>query len=288
MSKYQDRFIEVVNYIEGNLDADLDIDKLCKLAYLSKYHFHRQCSAFFGMSVIMLARTLRLKRAAYQLAYRDDGKILDIALANGYESHEAFSRVFKKHFEKSPSDFRKNPDWDPWHSQYEPVLRLRENMMNKNFEFKVEVIDFPETSIAVMEHQGAPNLLGGTIRKFIEWRKLNKLPPHKSKTFNLVYDDPNVVAPDEYRFDICCAINHDVEQNNYGVVNKKIPAGKCALVRHVGSDDAIGVVVNYLYSNWLVSSNFEVRDFPIFFERVSFFPEVSENEMITNVYLPVA
>lgn len=287
MTKYRDRFIEVVSYIESNLDADLDVDELCRRAYLSKYHFHRQCSAFFGMSVISLVRLLRLKRAAYQLAYRDDDKIVDIALANGYESHEGFSRVFKKHFDKSPFEFRKTPDWTPWHFKYEPVLKLRTKIMNENSEFQVKVIDFPETAIAVMEHRGAPNLLGTTIHKFIEWRKLNHLPPKQSKTFNLVYDDPNVTEPQDYRFDICCSVNQLVEPNDYGVVNKVIPAGKCAVVRHIGSDDSIGVAVNFLYSKWLLDSPFEVRDFPVFFERVSFFPEVPENEMITDIYLPV-
>lgn len=45
--------------------------------------------------------------------------------------------------------------------------------------------------------------------------------------------------------------------------------------------------VHYLYSEWLQDSNFEVRDFPIFFERVSFFPEVPENELVTDIYLPI-
>ncbi len=287
MTKYQDRFVEVINYIEANLDADLDVDKLCQLACLSKYHFHRQCSAFFGMSVMSLARLLLLKKAAYQLAYRDDEKVVDIALANGYESHEAFSRAFKKYFNKSPSCFRKNPDWTSWHSRYEPILKLRTKVMNEKANFKVDIVDFPETLIAVMEHRAAPNLLGNTIQKFIEWRKANHLPPSKCKTFNLVYDDPNLTEPENYRFDIGCSIEQAVEENDCGVVSKTIPAGQCAVIRHVGSDDSIGVAVNFLYAEWLLDSGFEVRDFPVFFERVSFFPEVSENEMITDVYLPL-
>jgi AraC family transcriptional regulator len=287
MTKYRAQFIDVVNYIDANLDMELDVERLCQLVYLSKYHFHRQFSSYFGMPVISLARLLRLKRAAFQLAYRVDRKIVDIALANGYESHEAFSRAFKKYFEQSPFEFRKSPDWAPWHSKYEPVIKLRTKIVNENIDFKVELIDFPETSIAVLAHRGAPKLLGSTIQKFIEWRKTNRLPPSKSKTFNLVYDDPAVIAPEDYRFDICCSIDCEVEPNDYGIVNKKIPSGKCALVRYIGSDDSIGVAVKFLYSTWLLESGFKVRDFPIFFERVSFFPEVSENEMITDIYLPI-
>lgn len=287
MTKYRNQFMDVVNYIDANLDGELDVERLCQLAYLSKYHFHRQFSSHFGMPVISFVRLLRLKKAAFQLAYRIDEKIVDIALANGYESHEAFSRAFKKHFGKSPFEFRKTPDWTPWRSKYEPVIKLRTKIMNENTIFKVDLIDFPETSIAVLEHRGAPNLLGNAIQKFIEWRKINHLPPNKSKTFNLVYDDPAVTAPENFRFDLCCSVDFEVEPNEYGVVSKIIPAGKCAVVRHVGSDDSIGAVVNFLYSKWLLDSDFEVRDFPIFFERVSFFPEVSENEMITDIYLPI-
>lgn len=287
MSNYQDRFEKVISHIEANLDADLDIDTLCKLAHLSKYHFHRQCSAFMGMSVIKLVRLLRLKRAAYQLAYRDHERVLDIALANGYESHEAFSRVFKKHFDKSPSEFRKAANWTPWQEKYEPILMLRKNIMDNGTKFNVDIKAFPETLIAVMEHRGAPSLLGASLQKFIEWRKLSHLPPSKSKTFNLVYDDPNVTAPDDYRLDIACSVDKPIAANDYGIVNKVIPAGRCAVIRHIGSDDSIGVIVSFLYTQWLPKSKVEVRDFPIYFERVSFFPDVPENEMITDIYLPL-
>lgn len=287
MANYEDRFITVISYIEANLDSQLDIDKLCSKAHLSKFHFHRQCSIFFGMSVMSLVKLLRLKRAAHQLAYRDNDKIINIALDNGYESHEAFSRVFKKYFAKSPSDFKQSPDWSTWHKQYEPIRKLRTKIMNAKDKFKTQVVEFPETLIAAMEHRGAPNLLGKTIQAFISWRKENKLPPSKSKTFNLVYDDPSVTAAEKYRFDVCCSVDSAIGANRYGVVNKTIPAGKCAVVRHIGSDDAIGSVVAYLYSQWLTDSAFELRDFPIFFERVSFYPEVAEHEMITDVYLPI-
>lgn len=287
MTRYQDRFIEVIDYIEANLDRELDIERLCQLVFLSKYHFHRQCSAYFGMSVMSLVKLLKLKRAAYQLAYRNEEKILDIALENGFESHEAFSRAFKKRFNRSPSEFRRKPDWTPWHKQSEPIRMLRNKVMEHRTNFDAKVIDFPKTLLAAIEHRGSPRMLGNTIAKFIEWRKANKLPPSKSKTFNLVYDDPNTTAPEDYRFDVCCSVDKPIESNDYGAVNKIIPAGRCAVVRHVGSDDSIAAPVIYLYSEWLEESCSSIRDFPLFFQRVTFFPEVSENEMITDIYLPI-
>jgi AraC family transcriptional regulator len=281
------KYIEVLSFIEKNLDVELDIDQLCAITFLSKFHFHRQCSAFFGMSVMNLVRLLRLKRAGFQLAFRHEIKIIDISLDNGYASQEAFTRAFKKHYNQSPLDFRKAPNWHFWQAKYASVLNLRTRVMSQAKSKAVNIVDYPETLVAVMEHRAAPHLLNHTIQSFIEWRTENCLTPGNSKTFNLLYDDPNLTAADDYRFDLCCSIDQRISDSATEVVNKIIPAGKCAVIRHVGSDDNLAVVIDYLYSKWLNQSGYEIRDFPLFLERVSFFPDVLENNLITDVYLPI-
>jgi len=152
---------------------------------------------------------------------------------------------------------------------------------------EVKIVEFPETLLAVMEHRGAPDLLATSIQKFIRWRKANGLPPHKNRTFNLVYDDPNTTAPEDYRFDLACSVEKDLGNPDIGILSKIIPAGKCATIRHIGSDDTLGAIVYFLYAEWLEDSDFELRNFPVFFERVSFFPDVPENETVTDIYLPI-
>ncbi|KZN69817.1 AraC family transcriptional regulator [Pseudoalteromonas luteoviolacea] len=287
MSRIKEKFIEVLEYIEANLDRDLDIHQLCQFAHLSKFHFHRQCSAYFGMPVASLVRLLRLKRAGYQLAFRHEMKIIDIALNAGFDSHEAFSRAFKKHFCSSPSNFRKSPDWNLWHRKYDPILLLRQKSKRIESVSAVEITSFEETLIAVHQHRGDPRKLGMSIKRFIDWRRENNLPPSASKTFNLLYNDPNLVSADEYQLDIGCAIESPVKENAFDVVTKRIPAGDCAVFRHIGSDDTLGLSVNYLYATWLPESTYQLRDFPIFLERVCFFPEVAECDAITDIYLPI-
>ena len=43
---YLSRMVNVLNYIQDNLDNDLCLDKLAKQAGFSRYHFHR---IFSGM-----------------------------------------------------------------------------------------------------------------------------------------------------------------------------------------------------------------------------------------------
>jgi AraC family transcriptional regulator len=215
-------------------------------------------------------------------------QIIDIWLASGYENYESFSRAFKKSIGQTPSEFRKRPQWNPWHSTYQPLSDLRiKHMKPENQPTKVKLITFKDTKVAALEHRGDPNLIGNSVRKFIEWRKQNNLPLQVSATFNILYDNPSETSPDDYRFDICASTERDVADNPFGVVEKTIPGGRCALIRHIGSDANLGESITYLYSKWLPLSGEEPRDFPLFLHRVSFFPDVPEHEAITDVFLPL-
>jgi AraC family transcriptional regulator len=285
---YRSRFRNVLEYIDSHLDDDLTIDRLSNVAAFSKYHFHRQFSELFGISVYKYVQLTRLKRASYQLAFRDRMSIVDVSLASGYEYHESFSRAFKKSIGQTPSEFRELPQWNPWHFIYQPLSDLRiEHMKPDNQPDCVKVTMFKETKVAVLEHRGDPNLIGDSVRKFIGWRKQNNLPPQVSDTFNILYDDPSETSPENFCLDICAATERDLTDNSFGVVEKTIPGGRCAVLRYIGDEANLGESITYLYSNWLPLSGEELRDFPLFLQRVKFFPDVPEHEAIIDVFLPL-
>jgi AraC family transcriptional regulator len=151
----------------------------------------------------------------------------------------------------------------------------------------VRLVSFPATRVASLEHRGSPLRLGESIRRFIEWRKANRLAPSTSAAYNIVYDDPDETPPEEFRFRLCAATNHTVAANDAGVTEMIIPAGRCALLRHVGSDDQLGRSIRHLYSSWLPTSGEDLRDYPLYLRRVAFFPDVPDSEAITDIYLPL-
>lgn len=285
---YRARMLGVLKYIDTHLDTDLSLDQLSNVAAFSRFHFHRQFSQHFGINVYQYVQQLRLKRASFELAFRTHRQVIDVALANGYDSPESFARAFKKSLGQSPTQFRAQPQWTTWHGHFQTLHAMRKLHMNTPLHAaQVSIVQFQETRVAVLEHRGAPELLGNTIRRFIEWRKLNKLPPAISATFNLVYDDPDDTPADEYRFDLCAATDMEIAPNTHGIVSKCIPAGRCAKIRHVGPDAGIGDCVRYLYQHWLPDSAEELRDFPLFFQRVTLYPDVPEQAMVTDIYLPL-
>jgi AraC family transcriptional regulator len=281
MKNYAKRFERVLTYIEEHLDDALNVDVLSNVACFSKFHFHRQFSQYVGMGVGAYVRRLRLKRAAHQLVF-GDLRIIDIALEAGFESPESFARAFRQAGGQSPSQFRTSPQWRPW------TKRMRLPPRERNEEMNVKIVNFVDTPIAVIEHRGAPELVNNSVLTFIEWRKESGLSPVKtSRTFGIVYDDPDATAPEDFRFDIGGEVTGPVPPNSQGVVSGTIPGGRCAVVRHLGSHDRIAESIYPFYREWLPESGEELRDFPLFFHYLNLLPDVPEHELMTDIYFPL-
>lgn len=280
---YAVRFQKVLDYINDNLDQDLSVERLSEVSNFSKFHFHRQFSRYCGISVGRYVLMMRLKRAAHRLAVDRSERMIDIALDAGFDTPESFSRAFKRVFKQTPSAFRRKPAWDTCVPQYGMDTWNRVKTMD------VRIIDFESALVAVLEHRGSPERVNSSASRFIEWRKASGLSPVlSSATFGIVYDDPDIVAPRDFRFDICGTVAQDVPANLYGVLTKRIPGGRCAVVRHLGAHDGLGDCVYYLFRQWLPGSGEELRDFPVYFQYLNFKPETPEDQLITDVYLPLA
>lgn len=151
----------------------------------------------------------------------------------------------------------------------------------------VELCHFPETKVAVIEHLGAPGSEKHTLQKLVDWRVENNLkrcPSHQS--YGVHFNDPTTVSPNEYRVDFCLSVVNDILPNKYNVIAKTIPKCRCAKLRHIGSRESISSA-HYLYNVWLKDSNEELGDFPMFFHYIDIGADLNENELITDIYLPL-
>ena len=149
------------------------------------------------------------------------------------------------------------------------------------------IVEREAVPVAAIEHRGDPARLGETLRTFIAWRREHRLHPSVSTTYNVVYDNPSDVPPEAFRMDICAATRAPVAPNAAGVAGKTLAGGRYAVLRHTGSDDTLGQSVAYLYADWLPASGEELRDAPLLFRRVRFYPDVPEHEAETDVLLPL-
>ncbi|WP_455887334.1 AraC family transcriptional regulator [Pseudomonas rustica] len=279
---YAKRFETARAYIDSHLEDDLSVTALSRIANFSAFHFHRQFTAYMGVPVSRYVQLMRLRRAAHQLVASPATPVLEAAFGAGFESPEAFCRAFKRAFGMAPSVFAKAPNWQAWSAVF-VVPHL-----SRSITMQIRIVDFAETSVAALDHRGPPGLVGESVARFRQWRITSgQSPVASSRTFGIPYDNPDTTPPDAFRFAVCGEMDEAVQPNGFGVHERVIPAGRCAVIRHSGSPDYIGETIYPLYRDWLPSSNEELRDHPLFFRYLSVYPETPLEQWETDIYVPL-
>ncbi len=99
---FMDQFIGV---IEENLtNVDIDVLQIAASLAMSRRKLYGKVKALTGQSVVEYIRNYRLRKAA-QLLVGEDIPISDVMERVGIDNASYFSRIFKKEFGESPSDF---------------------------------------------------------------------------------------------------------------------------------------------------------------------------------------
>ncbi len=85
-----------LEYVRTNLkNPKISVEDVAFHAGFTTNYFNQVFAAHTGFSVMEYIRFERLRKAAGQVQATDKD-ILDIALDNGYETHEGFTRSFKQ------------------------------------------------------------------------------------------------------------------------------------------------------------------------------------------------
>lgn len=106
LSCHRARISEVVSYLAAHLDDEPDAGMLARRAGLSSRQLARVFTRMIGESPCAHLRRLRLERAAVELR-TTRARVLTVALEAGFESHEAFTRVFRDRFGHTPQAYRR-------------------------------------------------------------------------------------------------------------------------------------------------------------------------------------
>lgn len=152
---------------------------------------------------------------------------------------------------------------------------------------QVEIVVFPETRVAAIEHRGSPALEHDTVRKLVAWKIENRLLDQvKYRTYGLHYADPRKVEHSEYRAEFCLSVDREIGENPYGIREKVLPSVRCARARDIGAR-LNNKAAKYLFEVWLPSSGKIWTGDPAIFHYVNVGPNMKDSEAITDVYLPL-
>lgn len=96
---------KVINYIERNLEKDINLDNISKNIGYSKFYLNRIFTEYTGITMYKYLQNRRLTVAAEKLV-KTDKPIMQIAYEAGYDTQQSFSFAFKQMYLYPPKSYR--------------------------------------------------------------------------------------------------------------------------------------------------------------------------------------
>lgn len=244
-----------IDFIEDRLGDELSIAAVASEVGLSRWHFQRIFKALTSETIHTYIRSRRLATALDMLA-RSDAKILEIAIATGFQSQAAFTRAFKQSFGITPAAYRKLGDRGRFvhkvrfdadylvHLRHgvspEPeivdrpamrVVGLRTEIYGPDSDKNNIAERLPPLWAAFVERLGeVGNAVRGCCYGVIE--PVSESSEHLAYVAGIEVEGPGAL-PDE-------------------MVAIEVPSARWATFEHHGRTSALDHTVNYIYSTWLL------------------------------------
>ncbi|HBI10845.1 MAG TPA: DNA-binding transcriptional regulator SoxS [Franconibacter pulveris] len=102
---HQEIIHALTEWIDEHIDQPLNIDVVAKKSGYSKWYLQRMFRTVMRQTLGDYIRQRRLLLAAQELR-STRRPIVDIAMDYGYVSQQTFSRIFRREFDRTPSDYR--------------------------------------------------------------------------------------------------------------------------------------------------------------------------------------
>ncbi len=277
--RFNEKMNKVKHYLEQHLDDNPTLQQLAAISCYSEFHFQRLFHAFVGQSLHAYKKRLLLERAVKQLRF-SQSTITEIAFQCGFQTQTSFNKAFKAQFQHTPSHVRLQKQIFI-ESQLQPYEK-------RSFTMQVSIQQLNDIEVicarATGDYAQAAEQAWQTIMPFAYGNKLMK---DDTRAFGICHDDPNVTESALIRYDACLDIDGDIS-NSPELQKIIIAGGKYAVFLHQGAYENLQQTYSQIYNDWLVNSEFELRDQPCFEVYLNRDPRHTKPENLkTEIYIPL-
>lgn len=299
---YQRAVELAISEIVANLDNALDFHVLARRAAMSPFHFHRVFRGMVGETPLEMHRRLRLERAAWTLR-NENTPVTRVAMDAGYDTHEAFTRVFNSHYGHSPSAYRQQtqlPTASCVAHALDIELRAQSGIhfsphltidpitprFTERYAMDVNVVVLDSQRVAALRHIGPYLQIGHTFGRLGPLCAQANLYGPQSAMVALFYDDPETTPEAELQSDagIVVSASAVIPSPLSEVV---LPAGKYAVTTHAGAYNKLGDAWARLMGQWLPQSGLQLGEGTPFEKYLNTPADTAESDLRTELYLPL-
>lgn len=267
-----------IDFVENNINNKIELHALSEYAFSSLSHFHRIFFFMTGFTLKDYIRQRRLSNAAIQLL-KTNKSIIDIAHEIQFETPESFNKAFKKMYQLSPSEFRKQKPEFPVMRKLEleesESIRKPDNISlnfvflaeqkvigfktNTTLENKQQTIDIPNFFAAVMKNE-----LLKTISNVID----------RQKIFGIY---SNMTDEETFDYTVGLLVDKNLKQPDNLSIHV-LPEAEYARFTVSGGPQELESAWRYIYGHWMPTSG---RSRQKGFDFEIYYPDK------TDIYIPM-
>jgi AraC family transcriptional regulator len=288
-----------VRFIEEHILDELTLERVAAEAYFSPYHFHRIFRAMAGESVDEYIRKRRLALAADELL-GSSRSILDLALDYHFQSHEAFTRSFKRAYGLAPATYRKNG--------VRLTTLLKKRLDGERLKHLIKGVTMEPKIVRKEGFKVVGMEVTTTLRSNWENRDIFHLWARFQTRIGEIVDrtDPAVsygicgdidnekpklaeMTEDTEYTDLVSVEVADLDHIPEGMVGRIVPGRTYAVFTHIGPlfPNYLQQTYDYIYGTWLPHSDRELDggwDFEVYDVR---FTGVDDPDSEFDIYVPI-
>ncbi|MCB9586459.1 MAG: effector binding domain-containing protein [Polyangiaceae bacterium] len=256
---YLQRVRRAVDFIESNLDQELDLADVAAHAGISRWHFQRMFKALTKETLKSYIRQRRLALALDKLLTTQE-RILDISISAGYESQEAFTRAFKQAFDHTPHEFRRIGSKNLFLKKVEIDAGYLRHI-NQNLSLEPRLIEQAPMRCVGMQTEffssdSEKNNIASQIPPL--WAAfLPHLEAIPNRVPGVCYGiiEQSAEGSEQLKYTAAMQVTEVSAELPEGMLAVQIPGATYAHFDHRGEVTNLDHSVNYIYSNWLCSSD---------------------------------
>ncbi len=251
-----------INFIEDNLNQDIQLSDISAQANMSHWHFQR---VFKALTNETLKSYVRSRRIANSLDSLFDKKysILDVAIASGFESHESYTRAFQKLFGITPSKYRQTAKSRLIMRKHKFDENYLENL-NSNISLEPRIYSIEERCFIGIKTQviGIESEKNNIAEKLPElWNsfipRLDEISQAVNQTcYGIISYEKDNKNENSLHYLACTEVSN-INNIPEGMVATTLPKQMYAEFQHKGMVcvENVNQTINYIYSSWLLNSN---------------------------------
>jgi AraC family transcriptional regulator len=265
--------------IDRNLSRPLSLADIAAACGVSRHHLAHAFGETVGMTVMEYVRARRLSDAARALA---DGAqdILDLAIASGYGSHEAFTRAFRARFGATPG-----------------AVRRRGATAGLDLLAPLELGGPSDVRLATPRFDDHQAILALGLRERRSFSDLRVIADQWRRFAPEIDAIPNKAQPipigvltqidDEGAFDYACAVAvSDFSDASADLARIRVPPQRYAIFHHAGHISGLGGVYRAILDDWLPAAGLTLAEGPSLERHMpTFDPRTGEGGV--EVWLPL-